>query len=74
VFALRGARVSGRLTLPVPRRYSLLTVLAGRGRLIAEDAGDGGRVDLAPGDTVFVNGAAVLEGEALSVLAVDPPG
>jgi mannose-6-phosphate isomerase len=73
VFALRGARVSGRLTLPVPRRYSVLTVLAGRGRLIAEDTRDGARIDLAPGDTVFVHGSAVLEGEALSVLAVDPP-
>lgn len=74
VFTLRSARVSGRLPLPVPQRYALLTVLDGRGRLIADRAREGERLDLAPGDTVFVHGAAALSGEGLSVLVVDPPG
>jgi len=70
-FALRAARVAGRLALAVPRRYALLTVLEGRGRLAPES--DGARLELAAGDTVFVHGPAALEGEALSVLVVDPP-
>ena len=71
-FALRAAQVAGRLALEVPRGYALLTVLEGRGRL-APDGGAGARLELAPGDTVFVHGPAALEGEALSLLVVDPP-
>jgi mannose-6-phosphate isomerase len=73
VFALRAARVSGRLPLEPPREYALLTVLQGRGRVSQDGAGRGGRLELAPGDTVFVHGAADLEGEGLAVLVVDPP-
>ena len=71
-FTLRAARVSGRQALGVPRRYALLTVLEGHGRLSQEGRPEG-RLELAPGDTVFVHEPAVLEGEALSVLVVDPP-
>ncbi|HZJ70659.1 MAG TPA: hypothetical protein VFF36_06965, partial [Planctomycetota bacterium] len=71
-FTLRAARVSGRQALGVPRRYALLTVLEGHGRL-SQVGRPEGRLELAPGDTVFVHEPAVLEGEALSVLVVDPP-
>jgi mannose-6-phosphate isomerase len=71
-FTLRAARVSGRQALGVPRRYALLTVLEGHGRL-SQAGRPEGRLELAPGDTVFVHEPAVLEGEALSVLVVDPP-
>lgn len=70
-FTLRAARVAGRLALALPRRYALLTVLEGRGRVAPE--GDGARLEVAAGDTVFVHGPAALEGEGLSVLVVDPP-
>jgi hypothetical protein len=43
-------------------------VLAGRGQLLS----DGARLDLAPGDTVFVYGQASLSGEGLELLVVDP--
>jgi len=72
VFTVRAARVAGRLPLDVPRGYALLTVLEGRGAL--QPSGEpGARLELVPGATVFVHAPAVLEGQGLAVLVVDPP-
>ena len=68
-FRLAHGRVGRGLPVSPRGRFSVLTVIEGRGALSAP----GGELPLAPGDTLLLLGDARLSGEGLSVLAAEGP-